>query len=62
MKRLTVEQRAEYNDTLKAGEKPPNKYLVQKVTNSVQPCIYDVLTPEQLDVYCESELWEVVIT
>lgn len=37
------------------------RYRPMKVTNSTTPVIYDSLTKEQVDVYCESDEWEVTI-
>ncbi len=38
------------------------RYKVTKVTNSSTPKIWDLLTQEQIDVYCEDDGWEVTIS
>lgn len=41
----------------------PDRYRwkVITVTNSVTPKIWDLLTQEQVDAYCEDDNWEVTI-
>ncbi len=49
-----------YNESLN----DPNRFLfhVKKVLNSSTPNIWAELTHDELDVYCNSENWEVTIT
>ena len=64
MKTLIVEQRF-LSTTHNAGVADSftviYQYVVKKVTNSVTPHILDALTKDELDVFCESEDWEVTI-
>lgn len=37
-------------------------YIVDKVINSTEPAIRDLVSPDELDSYCESDDWQVLIT
>ena len=68
MKTLLLEQRVNPDWKIDptapdGGQRDPQRwvYLVQKVTNSTVPRIYDTLTPAEADVYCDDDAWEVTI-
>ncbi len=64
MKKLYVEQVHDESVApaqLQPGQPWPKAYKVTKVVNATVPQIFEVLKPDQLDIYCESDLWDVTI-
>ncbi len=64
MKTLHLDQTVNTEWTIKPDHlDDPDRYRwkVIKVTNSSTPKIWDLLTQEQVDVYCEDDGWEVTI-
>lgn len=64
MKKLTVQQQHNPEWDNFSNPDDPNRfvYQVKRITNSRTPEIRKELNPEELDYYCTSEEWEVVIT
>lgn len=65
MKTLNVEQVYDPDWPLDpANQNDPARYnySVVKVTNSTTPQLHRELSAAELDVYCESDDWEVTIT
>lgn len=42
--------------------KTNNQYRVTRVTNSIKPHVNDGLTADELEVYCDSDDWQVTIS
>lgn len=60
MKQLHVIHRIQFDPGTSDNRR--TEYIVDKVTNSTTPVPESVLTTEQLEVYCESDAWNVTIT
>ncbi len=64
MKTMKVEHI--FNPEYFPGDNPqgrsPKVYKVKQVTDSITPEINTCLSPDEMDVYCESDDWKVTIT
>ena len=64
MKKLFVSQvfNPEYVGPDHTPDIDVHRYQVDKVLNSVTPQVYDYFTVAELQVFCDSDAWEVTVT
>jgi hypothetical protein len=62
MKQLFTEQLHTEMSTWEDIQVPEFQYRVTRVVNSSTPNVYDYLSKEQLDTYCEDDEWKVTVS